>query len=120
LLTPAGGFLPALIGGGDGRQKILAQLERDSRNLVLRQLESLDIAAVLAEGAAIDPQLTADWRALVEQAQPRWQGTAAERRFLCVLPEQSQASRDPLLWQKSLASTSFQQLPALVDAAGAD
>ncbi|QDU26326.1 Tubulin-like protein [Anatilimnocola aggregata] len=120
VLLPAGGMLSALIGGGDGRTRLLAQLERDSRTLVLRQLESLDIAAVLAEGAAIDPQLAADWRTLVEQAQPRWQGTAAERRFLCVLPERSQASRDPQLWQKSLQSTSFREAPALVDAPGAD
>ncbi|WP_425617035.1 tubulin-like doman-containing protein [Anatilimnocola sp. NA78] len=120
MLLPAGGLLAALIGAGDGRTKLLAQLERDSRALVLKQLESLDIAAVLAEGAAIDPQLAADWRTLVEQAQPRWKGTAAERRFLCVLPERSQASRDPQLWQKSLQSTSFKQLPGLVDAPGAD
>ena len=44
------------------RLKLIAALEAESRKLIMRQLESLDIAAVLAEGAAIDPQLAAEWR----------------------------------------------------------
>jgi hypothetical protein len=99
---------------------LLSQLEHDSRHLVLQQLETLDIAAVLAEGAAIDPQLAADWCTLVNQAQPRWQGATAERRLLCVLPERSQASRDPQVWQKSFQAANFRELPTLIDAPGAD
>lgn len=120
ILEPAGGLLNAFTAGGDVRSKLLAALEIESRKTILRQLESLDIAAVLAEGAAIDPQLAADWRTLVEQARPRWQGVTAERRLLCVLPERSQATRDPQLWRKCLQNTSFHQSPALIDAPGAD
>lgn len=120
VLSNAGGLLAALTGGGDYRNQLLTALESESRKVILRQLESLDIAAVLAEGAAIDPQLAADWRTLVEQARPRWQGATADRRLLCVLPERSQAARDPKLWQQCLQNTSFQQTPALIDAPGAD
>ncbi len=120
VLSPAGGLLNALTGGGDYRNQLLAALETESRKVILRQLESLDIAAVLAEGAAIDPQLAADWRTLVDQARPRWQGATADRRLLCVLPERSQATRDPQLWRQCLQNTSFQQAPALIDAPGAD
>lgn len=120
VLANAGGLLVALTGGGDYRNQLLSALETESRKVILRQLESLDIAAVLAEGAAIDPQLAADWRTLVEQARPRWQGATADRRLLCVLPERSQAARDPQLWRQCLQNTSFQQSPALIDAPGAD
>lgn len=120
VLSPAGGLLTALTGGGDYRHQLLTALEIESRKVILRQLESLDIAAVLAEGAAIDPQLAADWRTLVEQARPRWQGATADRRLLCVLPERSQATRDADLWRQCLQNTSFQQVPALIDAPGAD
>jgi serine/threonine protein kinase len=120
VLSSAGGLLATFTGGGDYRNQLLAALETESRKVILRQLESLDIAAVLAEGAAIDPQLAADWRTLVEQARPRWQGATADRRLLCILPERSQAARDPKLWQQCLQNTSFQQSPALIDAPGAD
>jgi serine/threonine protein kinase len=119
-LAQAGGLLGALTGGGDTRSRLIPLIESESRKVVLRQLESLDIAAVLAEGAAIDPQLAADWRTLVEQAKPKWQGNQAQRRLLCILPERSQATREPAEWQKSLQITSFQQAPALIDAPGAD
>ena len=120
VLTPCGGLLSALTGGGDYRHKLLETLEAESRKVILRLLETLDIAAVLAEGAAIDPQLAADWRTLVDQARPRWQGITADRRLLCVLPERSQATREPKLWKQCLQATSFQQAPALIDAPGAD
>ncbi|WP_254512335.1 protein kinase domain-containing protein [Anatilimnocola floriformis] len=120
VLTPFGGLLSALTGGGDYRHKLLETLEAESRKVILRLLETLDIAAVLAEGAAIDPQLAADWRTLVDQARPRWQGVTADRRLLCVLPERSQATREPQLWKQCLQATSFQQTPALIDAPGAD
>lgn len=119
-LAQVGGLLGALTSGGDTRSKLIPLIDSESRKMILRQLESLDIAAVLAEGAAIDPQLAADWRTLVEQAKPRWQGMQAQRRLLCVLPERSQASREPEQWQKSLQTTSFRQPPALIDAPGAD
>lgn len=120
VLAPAGGLFNGLTAGATVREQLLAALESESRKVILRQLESLDIAAVLAEGAAIDPQLAADWRTLVEQARPRWQGATADRRLLCVLPERSQATRDPQLWKQCLQSTSFTQTPALIDAPGAD
>jgi len=120
ILTPAGGLLATLTGGGDFRNQLIEALAIESRKVILRLLESLDIAAVLAEGAAIDPQLAADWRTLVDRARPRWQGATADRRLLCVLPERSQATRDPELWRQCLQNTSFQQVPALIDAAGAD
>lgn len=120
ILTPSGGLLNTLTGGGDFRQKLLESLEAESRKVILRLLETLDIAAVLAEGAAIDPQLAADWRTLVDQARPRWQGATADRRLLCILPERSQASRDPAQWKQCLQATAFQQAPALIDAPGAD
>ena len=60
ILVPAGGLLKAFTAGGDVRLKLIAALEAESRKLIMRQLESLDIAAVLAEGAAIDRQLAAD------------------------------------------------------------
>lgn len=119
-LGSVGGLLGALTGGGDTRSRLIPLIESESRKVILRQLESLDIAAVLAEGAAIDPQLAADWRTLVERAKPRWQGAQAQRRLVCVLPERSQATREPQQWQMSLQSTSFRQPPALVDAPGAD
>ena len=119
-LAQVGGLLGALTSGGDTRSKLLPLIDNESRKVILRQLESLDIAAVLAEGAAIDPQLAADWKTLVEQAKPRWQGVQAQRRLVCVLPERSQATREPQQWQKSLQTTSFRQPPALIDAPGAD
>lgn len=119
-LAANGGLLGALTSGGETRDKLMALIDSESRKVVLRQLESLDIAAVLAEGAAIDPQLANDWHTLVEQAKPRWQGSQAQRRLICVLPERSQATREPEQWRKSLESTSFRQAPTLIDAPGAD
>jgi serine/threonine protein kinase len=120
LLQPCGGMLSALTSGGDARSGLMNLIEVESRRIILRQLESLDISACLSEGAAIDPQLAADWRTLVEQAQPRWQGAAAQRRLLCIIPERSHASRDTEVWRKCLKTTSFHQPPALIDAPGAD
>lgn len=120
LLHPCGGLLSALTSGGDARSGLMTLIESESRRIILRRLESLDISACLSEGAAIDPQLAADWRTLVEQARPRWQGAAAQRRLLCVIPERSQASRDTEVWRKCLKTTSFHQPPALIDAPGAD
>ncbi len=119
-LAPSGGLLSTLTSGGDARTRLLTLLESESRKMILQQLESLDIAAVLAEGAAIDPQLAADWRTLVEQARPQWQGARAERRLLCAIPERSQATRDPEQWRQCLSATSFQMPPALIEAPGAD
>jgi serine/threonine protein kinase len=120
LLQPCGGLLNALTGGGDARNGLMNLIEAESRRIVHRQLEMLDISACLSEGAAIDPQLAGDWKTLVEQARPRWQGAQAKRRLLCVIPERSQAPRETEVWRKCLKATSFHHVPGLIDAPGAD
>jgi hypothetical protein len=113
VFASSGGLRTILTGGAEVRAQMLARVTALARELVLRRLQKIDLAAMLLDESADSPARPSLLRQCLEAIQPPLQVCGGSRRLLCILPQQA-VNADPQALARRLGSDVFQQLPTIV------
>lgn len=115
----ASGFRRTIMQGGQQREELIAMLKREARKLLLAQVQTADIAAMLM-GQKQDANLPNPVQQLTAQARPWLERAGGQRRLIAVVPQATQSSCDAQAMQALIGPNVFSEMPALVSDASGD
>ncbi|HZL88841.1 MAG TPA: tubulin-like doman-containing protein [Pirellulaceae bacterium] len=113
------GFRRTILQGGQARDELINLLKRDARRVLLAQVQTADIAAMVmgpqqgsGDGSPVQ-QLTAEARPWLECA-------GGQRRMMCVVPEASQSGCNAETMNALVGPSVFKESPALIGDTSSD
>ena len=107
------GFRRTVLQGGQARDELINFLKREARRLLLAQVQTADIAAMImgpqhGSGQGSPVQL------LTSQVRPILECAGGQRRMLCVVPQASLSGCDGRTMQTLIGPSVFGEAPAVV------
>jgi eukaryotic-like serine/threonine-protein kinase len=113
----ANGFRRTILQGGQARDELINVLKREARRLLLAQVQTADIAAMV-----MGPQKGTESpvHQLTLQARPWLERAGGQRRMVCVVPQASQSGCDAETMKTLVGPSVFGESPAVVGDASGD